>query len=287
MECDIAGCIYPAFENGLCANHGRAEEQERKCSVEGCDKASTKRGMCEPHYRAELATRARPCKIDGCQRPVIANGLCDPHRKRLRKHGHLDPTRPKDWGGRSSHPLYNTWVWHKKHEHRGNFHQPWIDDFWLFVRDVGERPSKLHKLNRLDSGKPYGPSNFFWREVELPFVDEVTGKARYAKWQSQYRQRHPEKVMAYKFKAAYGITIEQYNHMFDRQKGLCYICGKKETAVHKITLNPRKLAVDHCHKTGKVRALLCASCNGGLGNFHDDPALLRAAISYLEKHAKG
>lgn len=195
--------------------------------------------------------------------------------------------RARRIGGRSSHPLYNTWVWHKKHEHRGNFHQPWIDDFWLFVRDVGERPSKLHKLNRLDSGKPYGPSNFFWREVELPFVDEVTGKARYAKWQSQYRQRHPEKVMAYKFKAAYGITIEQYNHMFDRQKGLCYICGKKETAVHKITLNPRKLAVDHCHKTGKVRALLCASCNGGLGNFHDDPALLRAAISYLEKHAKG
>jgi len=170
-----------------------------------------------------------------------------------------------------------------RHKHRGNFCDEWTD-FWKFVEDVGNRPSELHKLSRKDKSAPYGPDNFFWREVELPFLDEETGKRRYAKWQSQYRQRHPDKVRAYKFKAAYGITLEEYMSMETTQNGVCKICGHAEKALNKVTMEPRKLAVDHCHKTGKVRALLCSRCNAGIGNFNDDPVLLRSALSYLESH---
>lgn len=67
-------------------------------------------------------------------------------------------------------------------------------------------------------------------------------------------RQHSEWV-AYK----YGITQEDYDRMFDNQKGCCAICG-----IHQSKLK-QKLHVDHCHNTGKVRKLLCRNCNIHLG----------------------
>lgn len=75
----------------------------------------------------------------------------------------------------------------------------------------------------------------------------------------------------------FGITIEDYNRMFEDQQGCCAICSKHQD-VGKI-----RLAVDHCHTTGKVRGLLCLQCNAGIGNLRDSPELLRIALAYLEK----
>ena len=61
--------------------------------------------------------------------------------------------------------------------------------------------------------------------------------------------------------------------MIQAQGGLCPIC-RKRPAEH----------VDHDHKSGKVRAILCEMCNGGLGQFKDDPATIRRAITYLERN---
>ena len=60
------------------------------------------------------------------------------------------------------------------------------------------------------------------------------------------------------FKRSYGITIEDYETMFANQNGVCKICQKT-------CKSGKNLAVDHCHKTGKVRGLLCATCNTSLG----------------------
>jgi hypothetical protein len=77
-------------------------------------------------------------------------------------------------------------------------------------------------------------------------------------------------------KTKYGITPEQYDEMLEAQGGGCAICGKPpgKTALH----------VDHCHETGRVRGLLCFSCNAGLGQFKHDPELLEAALMYTAVH---
>lgn len=72
----------------------------------------------------------------------------------------------------------------------------------------------------------------------------------------------------------YGIDRTEYGHMLTLQGGVCAICG--ETCV-----SGNALAVDHDHKTGEVRGLLCANCNRGLGLFKDDPERIRKAIEYL------
>ena len=82
-------------------------------------------------------------------------------------------------------------------------------------------------------------------------------------------------------KYSYGISAEEYGSMLKIQGGRCKICGcEKNTRVDR----EMALAVDHDHKTGKVRGLLCDKCNRGLGFFRDNPALLLQAISYLEGH---
>lgn len=77
----------------------------------------------------------------------------------------------------------------------------------------------------------------------------------------------------------FGIGLSEYLAMVDAQAGKCKLCGREEST------RQRRLAVNHCHATGKVRALLCHHCNTGLGNFMDDIALLRKAVDYLEEFA--
>jgi len=72
----------------------------------------------------------------------------------------------------------------------------------------------------------------------------------------------------------YGLTITDRDALVAAQKGACPIC--KET--------PAKLVIDHCHRSGKVRALLCDRCNRLLGVAGDDVALLQASIRFLKKH---
>lgn len=80
-------------------------------------------------------------------------------------------------------------------------------------------------------------------------------------------------------KQAYGVTKEEYDALMVKQGGKCAICRKDHGTIIRGRQTP--LGVDHCHKTGKVRGLLCQGCNVGLGNFQDDPELLKIALAYL------
>lgn len=84
-------------------------------------------------------------------------------------------------------------------------------------------------------------------------------------------------------KKTYGLSFEDYQDMFNRQNGKCYICKREEVIKEAKTGKVRFLAVDHCHRTGKVRALLCTSCNTTLGKFEDNIHLLKEMINYLEE----
>ena len=85
-----------------------------------------------------------------------------------------------------------------------------------------------------------------------------------------------------KYQRDYGISYSEYAKMSDAQNGVCASCKCPETMIRKGVV--QWLSVDHDHKTGAVRGLLCHACNYGLGAFGDDPAKLRAAADYLERH---
>ena len=76
----------------------------------------------------------------------------------------------------------------------------------------------------------------------------------------------------------FGITATEYDAMLEAQEGCCAICGIHEKHCDK------RLAVDHNHDTGEVRALLCSPCNVGLGMFRENKEFLAKAIEYVEEH---
>jgi hypothetical protein len=89
------------------------------------------------------------------------------------------------------------------------------------------------------------------------------------------------KKISARFESKYGINLIQYEKLFEEHKGLCAICNKPSQRVNK-NGELKRLAVDHDHKTGKVRGLLCFDCNTGLGKFGDDVEMLSKALSYLK-----
>ena len=82
---------------------------------------------------------------------------------------------------------------------------------------------------------------------------------------------------------SFGIGLDEYNAMLDKQGGVCSICEEEETTIRSGRV--MALSVDHCHETGKIRGLLCNSCNRALGKFKDSVQNLASAIRYLEAHA--
>jgi hypothetical protein len=75
----------------------------------------------------------------------------------------------------------------------------------------------------------------------------------------------------------YGLTVEQYDDILMKQNYICAICKNPEKSSTK-----RFLSIDHNHTTGKVRGLLCDTCNRGLGHFFDNLDLLESAVLYLK-----
>lgn len=94
-----------------------------------------------------------------------------------------------------------------------------------------------------------------------------------------HREAHRDRLKAHSWRRKYGITPDQYHDLFDKQSGVCAICGQPEVKMHRGAL--RHLSVDHDHITGTIRGLLCNACNSGLGQFRDDTDLLERAIAYL------
>lgn len=281
MECSTEGCIRRKFRDGLCAHHYEQKNYESlpKCTSGECRKVAVKRGFCEVHYRADLRLRQKQCSVSGCNRPVIANGFCGAHNKRFQRHGNLDPSRPEDWGGREAHPLYSLWGSLKKK--RETVCDEWLKDFWGFVECVKEKPCPRHKLVKVDPAQKLGPENYQW---VAPKYDKVhaESKAEYMrKWAAQHRDKNPEKYAEYEFRRRFGCDYKQYTDMLNAQDGCCAICGNPETAKNPVTQEPRRLAVDHCHTTGKIRGLLCSACNTAIGLMKDDVVVLQKAIEYL------
>jgi hypothetical protein len=95
---------------------------------------------------------------------------------------------------------------------------------------------------------------------------------------------HKHHIRARKLKV-HGLTISDVTRMIADQEGRCAICKMEARKQNHLSTRVHDLCVDHDHKTGAVRGMLCDSCNRGIGLFGDDISLLEAALAYLKRHA--
>lgn len=114
-------------------------------------------------------------------------------------------------------------------------------------------------------------------------------KASKAKWEKAnpdkvYVQRLRQRIKAQlralsrELRLNYRVSFDEYMAIWEMQGGVCAICRSEQTVGRS-----KRLAVDHDHATGKLRALLCVKCNSAIGYFDENPALLRRAADYCER----
>jgi hypothetical protein len=122
------------------------------------------------------------------------------------------------------------------------------------------------------------------REAEMRAKDPEGLKKKNRDAATRWRS-NPENTRQKRMKyieKRYGITYDQYEAMEKAQNGLCKICRKPPRRLNENGNRGENLHVDHDHKTGEVRGLLCYQCNSALGYFEDDPEVLTRASSYLK-----
>jgi Recombination endonuclease VII len=117
------------------------------------------------------------------------------------------------------------------------------------------------------------------RAYRLKYPEKVRERER------NYKRANWAKISVSESLRHLGLKNEDYILMLQNQRNKCSICNLEETRMGRGGKICR-LAIDHCHASGKIRALLCHSCNVGLGSFKDDISLMISAINYLEKHSQ-
>jgi hypothetical protein len=132
--------------------------------------------------------------------------------------------------------------------------------------------SEINKAKRLEKTKEWKKSNP--DKVKAYYKNN---KIHVNKKTKEWYESNIDKVKDLNLKRRFGITLEEYDKLLVKQNNSCAICKRNQTEF-KI-----KLAVDHNHKTGEIRGLLCNNCNNGLGRFKDNKVLLSEAIKYLEQ----
>jgi hypothetical protein len=134
-----------------------------------------------------------------------------------------------------------------------------------FVAAHGEPPTEHHVLMRSNYSLQLGPGNAEWR---LPWAKRAGHEAN---------PRKSYNLMKFE------ISLADYDRLIEQQEGVCAICHLPESIPYKSAI--RRLAVDHDHRTGNVRGLLCGRCNQMIGYAQDNPDVLEAAAAYLRAHA--
>ena len=96
-------------------------------------------------------------------------------------------------------------------------------------------------------------------------------------WNARHKPQRAEWRRQRDYEQKYNVTVTEYDEMVTIQNSQCGICGKDKPG------GVGRWAIDHNHKTGAVRGLLCQKCNTGGGLFNDDPGLLRKAAEWFSK----
>lgn len=259
------------------------------CSVCGTEGYIAAREMCRTCYQRWRKNghagyvrnfADRVCTVEDCGQRAHGQGLCSKHLLRLRRTGTvaegrryiLTSKKPEDLI--TQHDLYSVWCEFKRSRSARKVVQEWADSFELFRDDVGgTRPSKRHRIYPIDKSRLMGPGNFEWRTAIIDKDPNETDVQYRARVRQATREIHGTSYNNGELLRKYGITLRQFQAMWDAQEGKCAICGEV-----------KPLDVDHNHTTKAVRQLLCTPCNTGIGHLGENVANMVAAIEYLQRH---
>lgn len=149
-----------------------------------------------------------------------------------------------------------------------------------FRKDRQKYRNKCRQCSNLDSKlrRKYNPEN----EKKRYHATYDKYKDRKKRRRLIYNNENADKLFEYSLKRKYNITKDFFDLMFNDQQGKCAICKNPETALHKQSGKVRRLHVDHDHKTGKVRGLLCTRCNMALGYLKENKEYVLNLLKYIE-----
>ena len=251
--------------------------ESAECSYEGCrnTRSHVKTGLCKPHRRVQLQEgQLRPlrprnrlqsptCTGPECDRPSSSHDLCKEHDNQRRK-------------GQPLHVIGGSWRaqvgaqrWDRMTDEAKAAHMA------LMRAGIPAERTELHIQHLSAANRKAWRDKLIGTERKCRTCGTGFELNDLKRW---YCSRPCQRLYAQIRR--YGLTVEEFRAMLARQADLCAICGGPWRG-----WNGQNPHIDHCHKTGKVRGLLCASCNSAIGRFGDDPALLRRAADYLESSA--
>lgn len=135
-----------------------------------------------------------------------------------------------------------------------------------------EKPvSEFYKHSRYSKKRP-------WFRGNCKSCHSKLGKEAYKNNKLWYDTR----LRAEHLQRTYSMTVEEWDALHEKQRGLCAACGKPEIKFNNKSKKIQRLCVDHCHKTGKIRGLLCNRCNRIIGLAEEDLNILELIYKYVK-----
>lgn len=196
------------------------------------------------------------CRVEGCEAHARVRGMCLKHYHRVRRHGTPNDPEPARRLGPCSiegcDKTERSRGWCGMHLQR-----------WYRTGTTDESPRSVTRYCRMCGER-------------FPRIEFPNSVAACATCYPKYRQERESARLLTRGEIRTSSAV-----LREEQNGLCAICSTPENATPKGTLH-----LDHDHKTGFTRGLLCSNCNMGIGQFKDDPTLLLKAIRYLRKHGR-
>jgi hypothetical protein len=253
---------------------------DKSCEIDGCSRKMLAKGMCASHYYTKREAERRAA-IRAVDRPCIQCGGSlagkRPNAKYCStecKHQHRAEAQKAEYHRRRREQACR-WCGAEIPLDAGNRARTCsikCGEAWQnHVASANARTRAARRAAWEANKPPCAECGGEIPSTRRPGVKYCSPDCKKQSMDVRWRKSNPHYMRSY----LYGMTAEDYAGLLEAQGNACAICGGEWT-------NGRP-HVDHDHKTGKVRGLLCGPCNTGIGHLKDDPARLAAAITYLTR----